>query len=163
MDQAQKRAKDVIAEAGKEFGAMFGRDYSALIEGYRLEDADTAIVAMGSICGTIKDSIDEMRTEGKKVGLLKIRVFRPFPGEEIAKMLSHVKRVAVLDKNISLGAKGATVMEIRDALYGSSIPVKGYVLGLGGRDVRKRDVKEIVALCEKGPGDQFYGLRKELI
>ena len=163
MDQAQKRAKDVIAKAGKEFGAMFGRDYSALIEGYRLEDADTAIVAMGSVCGTIKDSIDEMRTEGKKVGLLKIRVFRPFPGEEIAKMLSHVKRVAVLDKNISLGAKGATVMEIRDALYGSSIPVKGYVLGLGGRDVRKRDVKEIVALCEKGAGDQFYGLRKELI
>ena len=163
MDQAQKRAKAVIAKAGKEFGAMFGRDYSALIEGYRLEDAETAIVAMGSVCGTIKDSIDEMRTEGKKVGLLKIRVFRPFPGEEIAKMLSHVKRVAVLDKNISLGAKGATVMEIRDALYGSSIPVKGYVLGLGGRDVRKRDVKEIVALCEKGPKDQFYGLRKELI
>jgi pyruvate ferredoxin oxidoreductase alpha subunit len=163
MDQAQKRAKAVIAKAGKEFGAMFGRDYSALIEGYRLEDAETAIVAMGSVCGTIKDSIDEMRTEGKKVGLLKIRVFRPFPGEEIAKILSHVKRVAVLDKNISLGAKGATVMEIRDALYGSSIPVKGYVLGLGGRDVRKRDVKEIVALCEKGPGDQFYGLRKELI
>ena len=163
MDQAQKRAKAVIAKAGKEFGAMFGRDYSALIEGYRLEDADTAIVAMGSICGTIKDSIDEMRTEGNKVGLLKIRVFRPFPAEEIAKMLSHVKRVAVLDKNISLGAKGATVMEVRDALYGSFIPVKGYVLGLGGRDVRKRDVKEIVALCEKGPGDQFYGLRKELI
>ena len=163
MDQAQKRAKDVIAKAGKEFGAMFGRDYSALIEGYRLDDADTAIVAMGSICGTIKDAIDEMRVEGKKVGLLKIRVFRPFPSEEIAKMLSHVKRVAVLDKNISLGAKGATALEIRDALYGYSIPVKGYVLGLGGRDVRKKDIKEIVALSEKGQGDIFYGLRKELI
>ena len=163
MDQAQKRAKDVIATAGKEFGDMFGRDYSALIEGYRLEDADTAIVAMGSICGTVKDAIDEMRTAGTKVGLLKIRVFRPFPAEEIAKMLSHVKRVAVLDKNISLGAKGATAMEVRDALYGSAIPVKGFVLGLGGRDVRKRDINEIVALSEKGPNDQFYGLRKELI
>jgi pyruvate ferredoxin oxidoreductase alpha subunit len=163
MDQAQKRAKDVIAKAGKEFGERFGRDYSALIEGYRLEDADTAIVAMGSICGTVKDAIDEMRTAGMKVGLLKIRVFRPFPAEEIAKMLSHVKRVAVLDKNISLGAKGATAMEVRDALYGSAIPVKGYVLGLGGRDVRKRDIKEIVAFSEKGPNDQFYGLRKELI
>jgi len=104
-----------------------------------------------------------MRTEGKKVGLLKIRVFRPFPSEEIAKMLSHVKRIAVLDKNISLGAKGATAMEVRDALYGSTIPVKGYVLGLGGRDVRKKDIKEIVALSEKGQGDIFYGLRKELI
>jgi pyruvate ferredoxin oxidoreductase alpha subunit len=163
MDQAQKRAKDVIAKAGKEFGAMFGRDYSALIEGYRLDDADTAIVAMGSICGTVKDAIDEMRAAGKKVGLLKIRIFRPFPSEEIAKMLAHVKRVAVLDKNISLGAKGATVMEIRDAMYGSTIPVKGYVLGLGGRDVRKRNVKEIVELCEKDQGDIFYGLRKELI
>lgn len=164
MDQAQKRAKDVIAKYGKEFGTMFGRDYSALVEGYQLDDAETAIVAMGSICGTVKDAIDEMRAAGKKVGLLKIRVFRPFPSEEIAKALAKVKHVAVLDKNISLGAKGgATVIEVRDAMYGSTIPVRGYVLGLGGRDIRKKDIKEIVALCEKGAGDQFYGLRKELI
>jgi pyruvate ferredoxin oxidoreductase alpha subunit len=163
MDQAQKKAKGVIAKAGKEFGSLFGRDYSALIEGYHLDDAETAIIAMGSICGTIKDAVDEMRAEGKKVGLLKIRVFRPFPSEEIATMLSGIKRVAVLDKNISLGAKGATALEIRDALYGSGIPVNGFVLGLGGRDVRKRDIKEIVTLVEKGQGDQFYGLKKELL
>jgi pyruvate ferredoxin oxidoreductase alpha subunit len=164
MDQAQKRAKDVIATYGKEFGTMFNRDYSALVEGYRLDDAETAIVAMGSICGTIKDAIDEMRDAGKKVGLLKIRVFRPFPSEEIAKALSKVQRVAVLDKNISLGARGgATATEVRDAMYGSTIPVKGYVLGLGGRDIRKKDIKEIVSLSENGIGDQFYGLRKELI
>jgi pyruvate ferredoxin oxidoreductase alpha subunit len=163
IDNAAKRAKDVIRKAGKEFGTMFGRDYSALVEGYRLEDAETAIVAMGSICGTIKDAIDEMRAEGKKVGLLKIRVFRPFPAAEIAQALSNVKRVAVLDKNISLGAKGAVAIEVRDALYGSVIPVKGYVLGLGGRDVRKKDIKEIVSLVEKGVGDQFFGLRRELL
>lgn len=164
MDQALKRAKEVIAKAGREFGTMYGRDYSALIESYRLDDADTAIVAMGSVCGTIKDAIDEMRDEGKKVGLLRIRVFRPFPAAEIAEALSRVKRVAVLDKNISLGSRGgATAIEVRDALYGSAIPVKGYVLGLGGRDIRKKDIKEIVALCEKGVGDQFYGLRTELI
>jgi pyruvate ferredoxin oxidoreductase alpha subunit len=163
IDNAAKRAKEVIKNAGKEFGTMFGRDYSALVEGYRLEDAETAIVAMGSICGTIKDAIDEMRAEGKKVGLLKIRVFRPFPSEEIAQALSNVKRVAILDKNISLGAKGALAMEVRDALYGSSTPIKGYVLGLGGRDVRKKDIKEIVSLVEKGVGDQFYGLRRELL
>jgi len=133
------------------------------VEGYRLDDAETAIVAMGSICGTIKDSIDEMRAEGKKVGLLKLRVFRPFPSEEIAQALSKVKRVAVLDKNISLGAKGAVAIEVRDALYGSATPVKGYILGLGGRDVRKKDIKEIVSLVEKGVGDQFYGLRRELL
>jgi len=163
MDEAQKRAKGVIAKYGKEFGTLFGRDYSALVEGYLLEDAETAIIAMGSICGTVKDAIDEMRASGKKVGLLRIRVFRPFPSQEIAKVLSHVKRVAVLDKNISLGAKGATAIEVRDAMYGSTIPVKGYVLGLGGRDIRKKDIKEIVSLCENGVGDQFYGLRKELI
>jgi len=164
MDRAQKRAKDAIIKYGREFGTMFGRDYSALVEGYRLDDAETAIVAMGSVCGTVKDAIDEMRAEGKKVGLLKIRVFRPFPSEEIARALSKVKRVAVLDKNISLGARGgATAIEVRDAMYGSTIPVKGYVLGLGGRDIRKKDIKEIVQLAEKGIGDQFYGLRKELI
>jgi pyruvate ferredoxin oxidoreductase alpha subunit len=163
MDMAQKRAKEVIAKAGSEFGSLFGRDYSALIESYMLEDAETAIIAMGSICGTTKDAIDEMRAIGKKVGLLRIRVFRPFPSEEIAKALLKVKRVAVLDKNISLGAKGATATEVRDALYGSPVPVKGYILGLGGRDIRKNDIKEIVTLCEKGIGDQFYGLRKELI
>src|SRR5512137_1361594 len=106
MDQAQKRAKEVIAKAGKEFGAKFGRDYSALVEGYQLDDAETAIVAMGSICGTVEDAIDEMRAAGKKVGLLRIRVFRPFPSEDIARALAKVKRVAVLDKNISLGARG---------------------------------------------------------
>jgi pyruvate ferredoxin oxidoreductase alpha subunit len=163
IDNAVKRAKEVIKKAGKEFNTLFGRDYSALVESYRLEDAETAIVAMGSICGTIKDAIDEMREEGTKVGLLKIRVFRPFPSEEIAQALSKVKRVAVLDKNISLGAKGAVAIEVRDALYGSTIPVKGYVLGLGGRDVRKKDIKEIVSLAQKGANDQFYGLRREVL
>lgn len=164
MDQAQKRAKDTIAKYGREFGTLFGRDYSALVEGYHLDDAETAIVAMGSVCGTVKDAIDEMRAAGKKVGLLKIRIFRPFPSEEIKNALSKVQRVAVLDKNISLGARGgATVLEVRDALYGSTIPVKGYVLGLGGRDIRKKDIKEIVSRAESGIGDQFYGLRKELI
>jgi len=163
IDNAAKRAKEVIKKAGKEFNTLFGRDYSAMVEGYRLDDAETAIVAMGSICGTIKDAIDEMREEGMKVGLLKIRVFRPFPSEEIAQALSRAKHIAVLDKNISLGAKGALAMEVRDALYGSTIPVKGYVIGLGGRDVRKKDIKEIVSLAQKGANDQFYGLRREVL
>jgi pyruvate ferredoxin oxidoreductase alpha subunit len=104
-----------------------------------------------------------MRDEGKKVGLLKIRVFRPFPSEDVAKALAHVKRVAVLDKNISLGAKGAVALEVKDALYSSGIPVKDYIIGLGGRDVRKKDIKAIVELVEKGQGDMFYGLRREVL
>jgi len=163
MDRALKESKAIIQKRGEEFGRMFGRDYSAMVEGYRLEDADTAIVAIGSICGTTKDAIDEMRDEGKKVGLLKIRVFRPFPSVEVKKALSHVQRVAVLDKNISLGAKGAVALEVKDALYGSAIPVKDYILGLGGRDIRKKDIKAIVDLVEKGQGDMFYGLRREVL
>ena len=162
-DKALKEAKSAIHAAGKEFGQLFGRDYSALVEGYQLEDAETVIVAMGSICGTVKDAIDEMRAEGKKVGLLKIRVFRPFPSEDVAKALKGAKHVAVLDKNISLGAKGAVALEVKDALYGSGIPVFDYILGLGGRDVQKKDIREIVALAEKGKGDQFIGLRKEVL
>jgi pyruvate ferredoxin oxidoreductase alpha subunit len=162
-DKALKDSQAVIEKAGKEFAKLFGRDYSAMVEGYHLEDAETVLVAMGSICGTTKDAIDEMRAEGKKVGLLKIRVFRPFPTEDLAKALSGAKRVAVLDKNISLGSKGAAALEVRDALYGSGIPVYDYIIGLGGRDVRKKDIREIVALAENGNGDQFYGLRKEVL
>jgi len=163
MDTALKQARDVIRNTGAEFGSLFGRDYSAMVEGYRLEDAETAIVTAGSLCGTVKDAIDEMRGDGKKVGLLKVRVFRPFPTEEVAKALAHVSRVAVLDKNISLGAKGAVALEVKDALYGSGIAVRDFVLGLGGRDVRKRDIREIVTQTEKQQGDLFYGLRRELI
>ncbi len=162
-DKALKDAKSVIQAAGKEFGKMFGRDYSAMVEGYQLEDAETVIVAMGSICGTVKDTIDDMRAEGKKVGLLKIRVFRPFPLEDVANALAGAKRVAVLDKNISLGAKGAVALEVKDALYGSGIPVYDYILGLGGRDVQKKDIREIVSLAGKGTGDQFFGLRREVL
>lgn len=162
-DKVLKDARTAIQKAGKEFGKMFGRDYSAMVEGYHLEDAETVIVAMGSICGTVKDTIDEMRAEGKKVGLLKIRVFRPFPSEDVAKALSKAKRVAVLDKNISLGAKGAMALEIKDAMYGSTVPVYDYIIALGGRDVRKKDIREVVALAEKGKGDLFYGLRTEVL
>src|SRR5208337_1407972 len=149
--------------AGKEFGQLFGRDYSAMVEGYQIEDAETVIVAMGSICGTVKDTIDDLRAEGKKVGLLKIRVFRPFPSEEVEKALKGAQRIAVLDKNISLGAKGAVALEVKDALYGSGIPVYDYIIGLGGRDVRKKDIREVILLAGKGQGDTFIGLRKEVI
>ncbi|MFA5002593.1 MAG: transketolase C-terminal domain-containing protein [Methanolinea sp.] len=163
IDKAQKDAAQVISRAGKEFGEMFGRDYSEMVEGYRLEDADCALVAMGSICGTAKDAIDEMRRDGKKVGLLKMRTFRPFPEKEVRSALSGVSRVAVLDKNISLGAKGAVALEVKDALYGTQVPVLDYIIALGGRDVRKKDIRGVVEMAEKGKGDLFYGLRQEVL
>jgi pyruvate ferredoxin oxidoreductase alpha subunit len=163
VDQAMKRSMKAFSAAGKEFAELFGRDYSAPVESYRLDDADTALVAMGSICGTAKDAVDEMRKKGRKVGLLNVRTFRPFPEEDLAKALSGVSRVAVLDKNISLGAKGAVALEVKDALYGSGIPVLDYIIALGGRDVRKKDIAAVVDMAEKNQGDLFYGLRKEVL
>jgi pyruvate ferredoxin oxidoreductase alpha subunit len=160
VDQALQRSKKGIMAAGKEFSEKLGRDYSALVEGYRLEDAETVLVAMGSLCGTVKDSIDEMRAAGKKVGLLKLRTYRPFPDEEVLAALKGAGRVAVLDKNVSLGSKGAVGLEVKDALYGSGIPVHDYIVGLGGRDLRKKDIARIVDLAERGEGDLFYGLRE---
>ena len=167
-DQAQKRALEVVREAGREFGELFGRDYSALVENYRMDDAETAIVAMGSICGTTKDAIDMMREAGRKVGLVRIRCFRPFPLDELRSALGGVRRVAVLDKNVVLGAgggtaRGAVALEVKDALYGTTIPVLDYIIGLGGRDVRLEDIVKVVDLCERGEGDQFFGLREEVL
>jgi pyruvate ferredoxin oxidoreductase alpha subunit len=164
-DQALLRAGDAISAAGKEFGEMFGRDYSGHTESYRMDDADVAFIAMGSICGTIKDAIDEMRADGIKAGLVKIRTYRPFPAAEIAKALTGVPKVAVIEKNISLGSamKGAVGPEVKDAVTGTGIDVYSYVTGLGGRDIRKKDIRAIAALAEKGEGNMFYGLRTEVL
>ncbi len=165
INAAMTRSKKVLREAGAEFGEIFGRDYSGLVEEYRLEDADTAIVAMGSVCGTIKDAVDEMRDEGKKVGLLKLRSFRPFPYEDVRTALAGVSNVAVLEKNINIGSRmlGAVGLEIKDAVYKNGTPVYSYVGGLGGRDIRKKDVKTITEWAEAGRNDCFFGLREEVL
>lgn len=165
MDQAMVRALSVLKQAGQEFKEQFGRDYSELVESYKLEDAEVAIVAMGSICGTIKDAVDEMRSEGKKVGLLKIRAFRPFPAEDVKNALKGIKKIGVFEKNISIGSrmKGAVGYEVKDAIGDSSVQVLSYVAGLGGRDIRILDIKKMTDAIEAGNGDCFFGLREELI
>ncbi|PWR72996.1 pyruvate ferredoxin oxidoreductase [Methanospirillum lacunae] len=165
IDQAMVRSLDVIRRVGKEFGQKFGRDYSNLVEAYKLEDAEVAIVALGSVSGTIKDAIDEMRADGKKVGLLRLIVFRPFPAEDVKKALSGIKKVGVFEKNLSIGArmKGAVGYEVKDAVNDSSVSVLSYVAGLGGRDITIADIKKMVGEIEAGRGDCFLGLREELI
>ena len=165
INAAMTRAKAAYCEIAAEFKAKFGRDYTGLVEGYRLEDAETAIVAMGSICGTAKDAIDEMRDAGEKVGLLKIRSFRPFPSEEVRTALKGVKNIAVIEKNISIGSRmlGAVGLEVKDAVYKDSPNIFSYVGGLGGRDIRKRDIKQIVQWAKQGRNDCFFGLREELL
>ena len=142
---AMKNAKKVILEVAKDFEKMTGRKYD-LFEGYKLEDAEYVIVCMNSTAGTVKHTIDGLRTQGIKAGLLKVRVYRPFPGEEIAKALSNAKVVAILDKADSLNGQGGALYEDTvSAMYNEklSIPAVNYVYGIGGRDTTEKDIKSV--------------------
>lgn len=142
---AMKNAKKVILEVAEEFEKMTGRKYG-LFEEYKLEDADYAIVCMNSTAGTVKAAIDELREQGIKAGLLKVRVFRPFPGEEIAKSLSKVKSIAILDKADSLNGQGGALYEdVVSGLYNEklSIPTINYIYGIGGRDTTVKEIKSV--------------------
>lgn len=140
QSEAMGLAKDVIIEIGKEFGAKFGREYG-IMETYRLDDADVAIVILSSAAGTTKVAVDTLRNKGLKVGLLKPRVFRPFPYIEIKEALKNTKAICVLDRADSFNAFGGPLFnEIRSALYeltlekNKAIPIIGKIFGLGGRD-----------------------------
>lgn len=143
--EAMKEAKNRILEVAAAFEAVTGRKYG-LFEEYRMEDAEVALVLIGSSAGTAKAAVDTLREQGKKVGLVKIRVFRPFPLEELAQALSHLKAVAVMDKAESFSACGGPLFaEVRSALYDveSRPRTVGYVYGLGGRDLTPEHVEGV--------------------
>ena len=138
-------APEVIRQVGKEYGELTGRYYS-MIEEYRMEDAEYAIVVMSATAGTVKDVIDQLREEGVAAGLLKVRAFRPFPAEEVARSLSRAKGVAVLDRCGSGGAQGGPLfLEVRAALYEEEPrpQVINYIYGLGGRDLPLRYIRDV--------------------
>lgn len=149
--EAMKRAKKVVVEVGKEFKQISGREYG-LFEEYQLSDAERAIVVLSSTAGTTKQVVDELRAKGEKVGLLKLRLFRPFPYREVAQILSHLKAIAILDRSDSFGAFGGPLFtEIRSALLeAGKIPHNvNYIYGLGGRDINQNDIASIYADLEK--------------
>jgi pyruvate/2-oxoacid:ferredoxin oxidoreductase alpha subunit len=145
IEEAMCDAKGLINETGKEFGEMFGREYGC-VEQYKMDDADFVLVASSTVASTARIAIDELRDEGKKVGLLRMRVFRPFPLEEVREILIGRKKVAVIDRNISYGHGGIFAQEIKSALYNyeNKPPLWGYITGMGGRDVTVEGIKEIV-------------------
>lgn len=143
--EAMKNAKQVILDVGKEFGEMSGRSYG-FFEEYKLSDADYAVVIIGSAAGTTKDAIDELREKGIKAGLLKLRVFRPFPAEEIAAALKNCKAIGIMDRSEGFnGQAGPLTAEISAALFRakSQAEVVSYIYGLGGRDYRVEDALEV--------------------
>lgn len=141
---AMQKAKDVIEEVSEEFFKVFGRKYE-LFESYKLDDAERVIIAINSVAGEIKEVVDERREKGDKVGLLKIRSFRPFPYEEIAEALSGVKIITVLDRSESMGAYGPLFTEIRTTLYDVTEKPLAYnrMYGLGGRELFMDDIHDI--------------------
>ena len=126
-----------------------------------LEDAEYAVVAIGSVCGTIKDAIDELRKQGIKAGLLKVRVFRPFPGEEMAKALAHCKAIAIMDRAEGYNATGGPLgAELTAAMYRAKVTAEtvNIIYGLSGRDVRVEDAKEVFGkLKALAEGDNQFG------
>lgn len=166
--EAMKAAKARILKVAAEFEKVSGRRYG-LFEVYRMEDAETAVVLIGSSAGTGKAAVDRLRSQGVKAGLIKIRVFRPFPGEELARALAKTKAVAVLDKSEGFSANGGPVFaETRSALYGlkDRPALVNIVYGLGGRDIRVEDFERlfvrlagIAASGETGPVYVHMGQR----
>lgn len=167
--EAMRNAKKVIKEVSKEFENLTGRKYS-FFEEYKTEDADIVIVAMNSTAGTAKFTADKLRKQGIKAGVLKVRVFRPFPGEEIAKALVNAKAVAVLDKADGLNAVGGPLFtDVTSAMQVSkvSVPTVNYIYGIGGRDTKTSDIESVYTdlqeIVKTGNIDNPYrylGLRK---
>jgi len=143
--EAYGPAKQAVIEVGQAFGERFGR-YYGLLDPYYLDDAELVIVALGSTAGTVKDVIEQRRDRGEKVGLLKIRCFRPFPLEEVGEALSHAKAVAVMDRAAGFGSGWGTVYpEVITALYhrGVVLPTVDYIYGLGGRMIVPEDIHQV--------------------
>jgi pyruvate ferredoxin oxidoreductase alpha subunit len=167
--EAMKNAKKVIKAIAKEFEEISGRSYD-FFEEYRMEDAEVAILVINSTAGTAKDAVDTMRDAGKKAGLIKLRVFRPFPGEELAEALKNVKVVAVMDRHEGFSTIGGPVFaEVRTSLYDLPNPPKiiSYVYGLGGRDVRTIHIEsiyeELLAIKDgkdQGEAYRYLGVRE---
>lgn len=139
-----KNSKKYICETLGEYAQMTGRGDQNLTEGYFLKDAETVFVSMGSVIGTLRDTVDQLRKKGEKVGILKIKSLRPFPATEIIKNLISVKFIAVIDKSISLGTEGVLATELKAQAYGKlNAKIQSFVTGLGGKDITEKDIRKI--------------------
>ncbi len=162
--EAMKNAKSVYYDVASELEAITGRKYP-MVERYKTEDADYVIVVMSSAAGVVKHVVDYLRNKGEKVGALKIRLFRPFPHEEIAEALNGKKAIAVLDRSCSFGSGAPLYTEIKSALYDAklNIPVASYVYGLGGRDFLPEYAEKVFNHLKAGDittEERYLGLRE---
>ena len=162
MERAQEVARRRIREVTKEYAKIFGRDYHGLVEEYRTEDADVVIVGAGTMISTARDVVDKLRSEGEKVGLVKMRVFRPFPYEEFQEIAKRVDVMGVMDRSYTFGYGGAMFSEVKGAIYNTDArpKIKSYLTGIGGRDVTAKMLEDVFRNAIKV---RDHGLDKEVM
>ena len=166
LQQVLEASKQVIDQTADEFKQKFGRYAGGLVDKYRLDGAEIALVGMGSVVGTMREVVDHLREQGEKVGLLKVRAFRPFPKEAIHEALKGVKLVVVMEKALSLGLGGILLNEMKAAFYGEKEQpeISGFIVGLGGRDIPNRSIVDAVKKAQSEEiEDHFVDLKAELI
>lgn len=165
LDRVMHDSRQVVAEVDEAFGEKFGRRYGGLFEEYRMEGAEYALMALGTAVTTARSVVDELREKGERVGLIKLRFMRPFPGEELLAATRQLKALGVFDRSISFNGFGPVYTETKAALHSLDIPITDHIGGLGGRDLTMDEMREIIAMLKsnavKDPQRQVYwhGLR----
>ena len=161
----QMQALDLIPQVQEEWKELFGRDSGGLVKPYRMEDADTVIVALGSVLGTIKDVVDERREQGEKIGVLGIVSFRPFPTEALREALAGISRVIVVEKAFSVGIGGIVGAHLRPALPDGDVSFFEVIAGLGGRPITKRSLHKMIDQAARDDLEPltFLDLDQELV
>ena len=149
-------APEVVGEVERRFAAQFGRTYTGMVETCCCEDADTVVVVLGSVAGVVEEVVRDLRADGRKAGMLRIRYLRPLPAVQIVAALSGAKAVAVLEKDVSFGAEGTVFTNVNSVLHqaGCTVPTRDVVGGLGGDDISAQDVKGVFEMLEQVVADE---------
>jgi pyruvate ferredoxin oxidoreductase alpha subunit len=167
LDRVMESSRQVIKEVDSAFAKRFGRGYGGLFEAYRMDDAEYALLALGTATSTARAAVDELREDGKRVGLIKLRFMRPFPHDELLAACKDLKALGVFDRSLSFNRYGPVFTEVRNSLHELSLPITDHVGGLGGRDLTLGHMREIFANIERSAKGErvrtcsWYGLRGE--
>ncbi|HTY46462.1 MAG TPA: pyruvate ferredoxin oxidoreductase [Methanomassiliicoccales archaeon] len=167
LDRAMDGARSVIGEVDEAFAEKFGRRYGGLFDRYQIEDAEFALITLGTATTTARRVVDELRAQGKKAGLIKLRFMRPFPESELREATKELKALGAFDRSVSFNSYGPVFTEVRNALYGCRVKVTDHIGGLGGRDLTVDEVRDMFANLERcARGEKirqvtWYGLRGE--
>jgi pyruvate ferredoxin oxidoreductase alpha subunit len=168
LDRAVEHSREVVAEVDAEFAQAFGRRYGGLIDTYRLEDAEFAMLTLGTATGLARRAVDELRTEGKRAGLIKLRFMRPFPFKELCQAARGLMALGVFDRSASFNGGGPVYTEVAAALCNVPTIVTGHVAGIGGRDITPRHMREMYEVVERASQGEnvrpvtWHGLRGEM-